>query len=189
MDTYQLADHRHRFAAWCASTAARASPNCRFRVKEGLALIERGGLRNIATSWETLPEPQHFKRKHQRWRDKLRQAAPEVLGERRAIGFTHGVAAKLINIYLKSIFVSAIDAASLPPSLRAKRDAIHPPIDGLLIKALSLQGPKEHRLFWQNVRPWSLLSSTEYQEAITTIEQMTAGQLWRIEHYWSGHRL
>ena len=48
----------------------------------------------------------------------------------RGLDLTHGVAAKLINIYLKATFVSADHQDS--PRVRA----IHPPIDSILLDSL-----------------------------------------------------
>ncbi len=58
--TYDMFEHRHRYAAWFAATAARASPKRRFKVKLGEKLIRKVGLKNICENFDTLPHTEQF---------------------------------------------------------------------------------------------------------------------------------
>jgi hypothetical protein len=80
--------------------------------------------------------------------------------------FSHGVAAKLINIYLKSIYVCGSNYND------PKVKAIHPPIDSVLLDALYKQNIAGKRKEWQSARKarWSKLNSVQYQKVISAIK-------------------
>ena len=92
---YNIHEHRHRFAAWCAATAARASRRkCTFTVKMGKSLIEDCGLSTCVDSWSKLPEALDF----DEWHKKMRCCLIHKADLNSILGFSHGVAAKLINV-------------------------------------------------------------------------------------------
>ena len=80
--------------------------------------------------------------------------------------FTHGVAAKLINCYLKPRFVCA--GYSDHPNVTA----LHPPIDKLLLEELAAQDFGRERVRWKEYSKhgWSRLNSDDY-EAIVTLSR------------------
>ena len=99
-----------------------------------------------------------------------------------------GVAAKLINVFLKSVLLSEFGNVS---ENKAKVDAVHPPIDGLLLKKLI-----EEKIIdrgWQknddvaDGSRWRGMSPENYSFLIAKIGERTDGELWRIEEYWKGH--
>ncbi len=85
---------------------------------------------------------------------------------------THGVAAKLINVYLKAIFV----CGGHHDHQRVR--VLHPPIDRLLLRNLG----------WNNIGPWSHFESNTYEEVIDCIRKKigTGQPVWKIEEYWPG---
>jgi hypothetical protein len=89
---YTIEEHKHRFAAWAASSAASVNKNCRFSVQDGKRILEAAGMNRLIESPERLPSPQNVDDEHRRWRGAVIAAA-----QAREIGFTDGVAAKLIN--------------------------------------------------------------------------------------------
>ena len=91
---------QHRFAAWAAATAARVSPKCRFKAGDGVAILEGLGFGPGYGKPDKLPLPSRFDNQHRKWRVKAIK-----LAKARRIGMSHGVAAKLINFYLKSRFI------------------------------------------------------------------------------------
>src|SRR5271167_3585902 len=93
---YSIHEHKHRFSAWAASRAASVK-NCRFSVENGKEIIECAGLQQLLVGPEFLPEPQKVDATHFDWRVAIISAAK---GKR--LKFSHGVAAKLINVYLKA---------------------------------------------------------------------------------------
>lgn len=120
---YTIEEHKHRFAAWAASSAASVNKNCRFSVEDGKRILEAVGMNRLIDSPDRLPSPHNIDDEHRRWRGAVIAAA-----RTRDIVFTHGVAAKLINIYLKAGFVCG--GHHLNDCVRA----LHPPIDRELLK-------------------------------------------------------
>ncbi|WP_420789083.1 hypothetical protein ACOI2Q_18400 [Shewanella algae] len=95
------------------------------------------------------------------------------------------MAAKLINIYLKSIFVCSNDHDN------KKVKAIHPPIDSVLLDAL-YRNASGKRSEWQAARKarWSKLTSAQYQAIIDAIKSTISDEkgLWEIEEFWQGYQ-
>lgn len=176
---YTIDHHTHNFAVWAASTAASASRLCRFEVRTGKLILEGSGFTPEFTITR-LPSPKNFDKIHAIWRTKIIAEAKKNGKE-----FTHGVAAKLINCYLKSRFICAGNS-------KCKLiDHIHPPIDSLLLRELAkieygINNGKEWRTFekWR----WSKFTSQQYESVISTIKGvMKEKPLWSIEQYWPMH--
>lgn len=194
---YDLFEHRHRFYAWAAATAASRSPKCRFTVKMGVELIEMKlhngvSLKEIAGSVNKLPEIHEFDDVHRRWREYLCDKAPSVITSSNS-KFTHGVAAKLINCYLKGVFT----CGGHFPCDRVR--VMHPPIDRLLLNDLMKPLDKkyseitrtkiiEKKNVWKKYRNrgWSNFCSIEYEDVISNIKDVYDGEMWKVEEYWSG---
>lgn len=117
---YDINQHNHRFAAWSAARAASVK-EARFDVKTGRRALEDVGLEVALCAPQQLPHHTAVDEWHREKRGAVITAFARV-----GIGCTHGVAAKLINVYLKARFVCGGHAAH--PSV----DALHPPIDELL---------------------------------------------------------
>ena len=104
-----------------------------------------------------------------------------AIQEARKVGleFTHGIAAKLINLYLKAKFTCG-GYASHPHVA-----ALHPPIDSLLLKAFNRTLKPLGRLPVN----WSTFDSRTYQQAIDALREARKGvPLWAAESLWQGHR-
>ncbi len=103
----------------------------------------------------------------------------------RGLLFTHGVAAKLVNVYLKSRFVCAGHHAN------ARVEALHPPIDSVLLKGLAEANVGWHGKEWKLAAKtrWSKFGSDDYEQVIALIRQsLKDAPLWRIEEYWKGNQ-
>ena len=103
----------------------------------------------------------------------------------RRLRFTHGVAAKLVNVYLKSRFVCAGHHA------HPRVEALHPPIDSVLLKGLAEANVGGHRKEWEQAAKtrWSKFGPEDYEQVIALIRQSLKGApLWRIEEYWKGNQ-
>ncbi len=171
---YDIANHSHRFAAWAAATGASASPKCRFTVAQGKAILEEAGFTASLRKPSQLPSPARMDDAHKKWRERVIIAA-----RRRKLRFSHGVAAKLINIYLKSRFT--LGGHEKHPN----GAALHPPIDSLLLKAV-----KRNNVCSAKLRTnWSTFDSETYQQIIERLRGMQAGlPFWTIEADWAGHQ-
>ena len=99
--------------------------------------------------------------------------------------FTHGVAAKLINCYLKSRLVCGGYHAD------ARVKSLHPLIDGVMLRTLARLNIGGYRKEWQRARTahWSKLDSNGYERLIQLIRVCLKGEpLWMVEQYWQGHQ-
>jgi hypothetical protein len=176
---YSIEDHKHRYAAWAASRAA-STKTCRFNVLQGKNIIEAIGLHLISTP-DLLPSPDQIDGRHREWR-KLAICAAIA---RDLIGFSDGVAAKLINVYFKGIFVYG------GHERHANVASLHPPIDSLLLDNLhnnDIGGQREQWGIARRLR-WSKLNSDQYESVISAIKiAMADTPLWQVEKHWPGHR-
>jgi hypothetical protein len=175
---YTIEQHQHRFAAWAAGRAASVN-RCRFSVRTAKSVLEEAGFRPEFSSPRSLPRPAEVDGKHQEWRQAVIEAA-----RRQGVKLTHGVAAKLINVYLKARFVSG--GWHLNPRVKC----LHPPIDALLLDKLATEDAWGRRRDWRRFagRRWSKFTSGQYEELIALVRQCLGRRpLWKIEEYWAGH--
>lgn len=174
---YSIEEHRHRFAAWAAGRAASVN-GCRFPVEEAKGILERTGMNTFIFHPEHLPLPHDIDSIHREWRRKVIEAA-------HGYPFTHGVAAKLINIYLKAAFVCG--GSHDDDRVRA----LHPPIDSVLLEELYRRNIDNRKSVWDEARRirWSNFTSDQYEKVIRNIrEAMKGAALWEVERYWKGHQ-
>ena len=174
---YTIEEHKHRYASWAASRASSVK-GCRFTVLQGKILLEKVGMVDLVNAPDNLPTSKDMDAKHKEWRN-------SIIHEAEAIGllFTHGVAAKLINMYLKTIFVCGgyNDHENVAN--------IHPPIDAVLLKSLRKNNVGGFKDKWEKAEKvkWSKFSSEEYEDVIKYIKvYMSKKPLWQIEEYWQG---
>lgn len=175
--SYSVEEHKHRYAAW-ASSRASSVKGCRFSVLQGKMLLEKLNLNSLVNRPDLLPVPGDMDRAHERWRD-------ELITEAEGMGllFSHGVAAKLINMYFKTIFVCGGYDSNKNVHL------LHPPIDAVLLKALRIKNVGGFKVEWRAAEKakWSKFTSEEYVSVIDCIKKhMGSKPLWEIEEYWQG---
>jgi hypothetical protein len=177
---YIIEDHKHISAAWGAATGARASKLCRFPVSVGRQILEESSF-TARFKVSDLPLPAELDERHAKWRSTVIEKAT-----RRKLKFTHGIAAKLINSYLKDRFVCGGDHD------HKRVRCLHPPIDALLLAALAKANYGGHAKAWRKFRDmrWSKFDSATYQAVIDLMRRsLPAGDpLWKIEEYWEGHQ-
>lgn len=103
----------------------------------------------------------------------------------RDLSFTHGVAAKLINIYLKSRFVcGGFHTHECVQNL-------HPPIDRVLLETLAKRNVAGKGKDWREaaVTGWSNFGSDDYERVVQLIRLSMAGEaLWKVEEHWQGNQ-
>jgi hypothetical protein len=177
---YGIDEHRHRFAAWAAGRAASQTVGGRFKGEVARAILEEVGMRALIASPDLLPLPGAIDEKHREWRGKVIEAA-----KRRGVRLTHGVAAKLINIYFKAAFV----CGGHHESDRVK--ALHPPIDSQLLKELAKEDVGGQRRYWKRALDgaWTKFDSNQYEELIRTLRVAMKGEpLWKVEEHWCGYQ-
>lgn len=178
--SYTIETHKHRLAAWAASRAASTSKLCRFKVKTGIDILEKAGF-NESFLVDHLPKPDEMDKYHKIWRLKVINEA-----EKQGKNFTHGVAAKLINIYTKVRFVCGGHHDD------KRVQTLHPPIDEVLLKELARKNLGEAASEWRKFRNarWSKYDSETYEGVIKLIRNSLPkdSSLWEIEKYWQGYQ-
>ena len=192
-DVYSHSEHIFRFAAWSASTAARSSPKCRFSVKIGNKILLDSDLYKYSYGFNYLPEPNEFDIEHKKLCNKIIQTSKKYLPKKKSEKFSYGIAAKLLNCYFKSIYLIQFQS-SLDKTTQSKVDAIHPPIDRILLTELSKKDIiKERVKFWREKANygWSKFKEQDYDEVIKEIKEIQKEKnepLWMIENAWLGYQ-
>lgn len=190
---YDIQSHRFRFAAWCAATAASASSKCRFSVETGVQILKISRMDELAKGWGKLPPPEDFDRFHSECCVAIVTAAGETspdkfsgtAGEGK---FTYGVAAKLLNCYLKPLFVAGVQETLSSENI-AKQNAIHPPIDRLLLAELYKDNAFGEQKFWKEYMQlgWSNFGQDDYRNCVEMMKsKLLSRPMWEIEKYWKG---
>jgi len=176
---YRIERHIHLFAAWAASRAASVK-GCRFKVEQGRAILEAAGFKADFPTPDQLPASKGMNQEHRRWRASVINAAKS-----QGLTFTHGVAAKLINIYLKCRFICGGHHG------HERVHDLHPPIDDVLLRTLADLDIGGYAKQWRKARQtrWSKLNSEQYEAVIALIRESLKGEaLWKIEEYWAGNQ-
>jgi len=177
-DPYSIDLHKHRLASWAASRAASSSPICRFKVEQGFAVLEASGF-DASFRLINMNNSKNADRKHKEWRESVIDHA-----ERQGLDFTHGIAAKLINCYLKTRFVCG-------GAKEKDTKHLHPPIDSFLLNELKRNDVGGLGKSWKKFADarWSKYSSDTYESVIGSIQLVMKDEpLWKIEKYWLGFR-
>lgn len=177
--SYAIDEHQHRFASWAAGRAASVK-GCRFKVHQAKAILETVGFDLSFSSAPNLPDADNVDRAHREWRKALIHAAG-----RQGITVTHGVAAKLINWYVK---VRSVCAGHHEDE---RVNAMHPPIDEVLVTRLAELKVGGFGKEWKAARGirWSKSDSDQYEKVIGLIcKALPDWPLWMIEERWTGHQ-
>ncbi len=221
---YSLDTHKHLLAAWAACTAANQSKYFRFSVEGGTEILLLGATGNIID--KTMPEEfiDHINKVKQimnqeefddwhhttvqnirtgRDLDKVLVSINDKKKEKnstnllQSINMTYGIAAKMLNVYLKVFYLGDFDSSD-----KEFANFIHPPIDRLLLLELvNREGNsfKFDREPFSNLSKtdrtipnWTLINEIEYKAIIKLIiEYINSNDLkglWRIEYAWRGHQ-
>jgi hypothetical protein len=172
---YNIELHSHRFAVWAAHRAASRGVRG-LTSNVGQTVLEACGFNEQYVSTR-LPDPCSFDDEHRAWRNTAVDCASD-----KGCEIQHGVAAKLINTYLKSRFVCG-ESHDDP-----KISALHPPIDRRLLHELARVNFGGNSAFWTQRRDngWRAFGSCEYEDVVNEIRRCLSGRpLWEIEEHWS----
>lgn len=172
---YVFLEHKHRFAAWCSATAASASPKCRFTVKQGFELLGRIKMATKAQE-QVWKQCQSF----DDWHKQCCADLMDVANSKGMKGFSYGVAAKMINCYIKAFYIGDQEVLSVA----------HPPIDRLLLSGLAKKNFDGKAGTWRRYRNkgWSNFTKDDYLDVIQDLRSSKdlEAELWKAEEYWSG---
>jgi len=180
VSNYIIQDHIHLYSSWAAGRASSVKDN-RFKVETAQKILSKSKIKKFILSPDLLPTTAAaFNSAHKEWRQEIINIG---LGEGHQ--FTHGVSAKLINIYLKAIIICG--------GYHNHKNAafIHPPIDRVLLKELADINFNGMGKFWREYQllAWSKFNSIQYEQVISEINiGLNGAPLWQIEKYWKGHQ-
>jgi hypothetical protein len=173
--TYDLDQHRHRFALWAA---ARATQRGLCNVSTLCQALEHCGvvvfLRSVDPEAVTASE---FDKRHREWC----RSVVRFLRRRGVTAATFGRAAKLTAMYLKTMVV--LD----PTSKTTLARVVHPPIDSILLSAISSSAEITcgHAHTWGTTK-WTQLNEASYYKLINELRCcVTANDpFWTLERFW-----
>jgi len=173
--SYDLSEHRHRFAVWAAARAAQRGFTT---VKNLRDALEATNIRSVLADPKTLQSlPADFDALHRRWCSDI----CACLSDRQVPQTTYGRAAKLVAVYLKATVIMGSGCDT--PLGRS----VHPPIDRILLQALASSNriTSPHKAAWR-VISWTRLDVAAYEELVGQIRAVIPADapFWMIEEYW-----
>ena len=130
---YSYAEYRFDFAVWAAfkGITAGSAPKG-FTIEKARCILKATGFYGLAENGvEWLPDPKYFDKRHYTW-------CEEVCEKRKHLeikDWSDGRSAKLINVFIKTLM-----PLTLPNRGKAKWYAVHPPIDGEVLKGMKNAG-------------------------------------------------
>ena len=185
--TYDIHEHKHRFAAWAASLATQRGIS--LTTRQGQKIFEISGIQQLISSPRNLPNPAKIDSTHRDWRKKVICAATDKEVSKIAkipgnvLNLSHGQAAKLINVYFKNAFVCGGHDDD------PKVQALHPPVDRILLQALAKKDKIKASEHWKHMktRNWTQFDCEDYENIIGAIRDYLGKgvALWQIEKFWS----
>ena len=169
--SYDLFEHRHRFAVWAAARASQRGFTSVDVLREAL---ERSDIVRFVQNPESLETDEiAFLAHHRSWCT----AVVERLQNRGIANVSYGRAAKLIAVYLKAMIVVGPHATSSLASVA------HPPIDRILLQNLpSSDVASPNKSKWR-VTTWTTLDAAGYYALVSELREVLAknGPLWPLE--------
>lgn len=168
---YGLPQARHRFYAWTACRAAQAG-SAKAKRSEMMRALETCGV--VTYLAQPTHEPIEQSALDLLFYDWV-EAAMRTLGHEFGKPVSFGIAAKLISVYAKGIYV--LHAG--PDCKLAER--LHPPIDSLLLKGIDARFGTKHASSFK----WQKLDRSRYIALITQLRHQVADRpFWHLEEHW-----
>lgn len=173
--SYDLPEHRHRFAVWAAARASQRGFTTVGTLRDALQATD---IRKVLAAPQNLHlSAAQFDALHRRWCSSICSS----LSQRPIANVMYGRAAKLVAVYLKAIVIMGGDCNS---SLGRN---LHPPIDRILLHGLAKSGriTSPHKAAWRSIN-WTQLDRAAYEQLIGQLRGAIPedAPFWTIEEYW-----
>lgn len=176
---YPFEQHKHVFAAWAASRAASVY-GCRFSAKVGRCILEDVGCPDVLDEIPALQSVEKVDEFHRLLRNNVIQAAA-----RHGLLFTHGIAGKLISVYVKACLLDSTNCNH--PIV----GAYPPPVDREMLLALVASGHGETQLWKYSLGlGWTKFTSLQYEAVVRGLRALLGEEtpIWMAEQYWPGYQ-
>ena len=207
ISSYNSDFHKHILSKWAASRAASQSKDFKFSVELGSKLLLFGTSESQASDQEfidyikqieTFNSQDDFDSWHHQTIVNMITDTYEFkqllnTHNKSHNNYTYGIAAKLLNCYLKVFFLESFGKQNFA-------DFIHPPVDAILLKALRKDDKKlfnfKNSIFTnigvQKIPTWTRINENEYKTIIKLMKEFVSSKnengLWKIESFWIGHQ-
>lgn len=175
---YSYPEHQHNFSAWAAARAAQR------KFKGAKVPILKKSLEHVQLDvYVKTPSKHHtnehdFDAQHTIWCNQI----VKYLKENGVEAATFGLAAKLVNVYLKSSIVLSKYGDSKLASI------VHPPIDDLMLKAIVADTSLSLRIRneCKGIK-WTQFTEVSCQKLIKALKNhdLHIPNFWELERYWS----
>ena len=167
--TYSEYTHRHNFAVWAAARAAQRGFTNVEMLRDAL---EQSGIESFI---EKPSQESDFDNQHKLWCNSI----CDYLKEKGVQNVSYGRAAKLVNVYLKSMVV--LNNISAKPAA-----FIHPPIDRILLQNLAKKTADMETKKRLKESNWTQLEEPEYFDLIGILKAINGNRpLWLVEEHWT----
>ena len=167
---YPHSTHLHRYACWAAARAAQRRFSGGTTAKVIQILESCGFQESVAELHDSQPSRHAYDEWHFATVMQLQDAFKQ-----QGIVATHGQVAKIIAIYLKTVYVIRFPDSALA-------HVAHPPIDRILL--MNVRNSKETKSFSGSIN-WTQFDRASYQEAVEYLRSETEGRpFWEIEKFW-----
>ena len=207
ISSYNSDFHKHILSRWAASRAASQSKGFKFSVELGSKLLLFGTSKSQTSDQEfidyikqieTFNSQDDFDSWHHQTIVNMITDSYEFrqlldTHNKSHTNYTYGIAAKLLNCYLKVFFLESFGKQKFA-------DFIHPPVDAILLKALRKDNKKlfnfKNSIFTnigvQKIPTWTRINENEYKTIISLMKEFVSSKnqngLWKIESFWIGHQ-
>ena len=207
ISSYNSDFHKHILSRWAASRAASQSKGFKFSVELGSKLLLFGTSKSQTSDQEfidyikqieTFNSQDDFDSWHHQTIVNMITDSYEFrqlldTHNKSHNNYTYGIAAKLLNCYLKVFFLESFGKQNFA-------EFIHPPVDAILLKALRKDDKKlfnfENSIFTnigvQKIPTWTRINENEYKTIIKLMKEFVSSKnengLWKIESFWIGHQ-
>lgn len=167
---YTAEEHIHRYACWAAARAAQR------KWKGGNAKVVKDVIEHVglSESLRTLFEREPDYAAYQTWHSEMAQEMTRLfnlLGRKTE----YGRSAKIIAIYLKTIYVANDPLCALSA-------VAYPPVDRELLMAVKKckeTPPYKHKL------SWTKFDEPDHDDAIAYLRKLVENRpFWEVERYW-----
>ncbi|SER19103.1 hypothetical protein [Neolewinella agarilytica] len=172
---YTHEEHLHRFACWTAARAAQRGWGGGTTLAITTAIDKMGFREKLEDLHQSSPSKEEFDIWHA---DRVEELTEALAGQLTHPGKNiYGCIAKVIAIYIKTVYVS-----QYPHSALSK--VAHPPIDGILLKEVKDKNP-DYKYPPKLGFHWSTFDGKAYQKALDYLRLVNGDKaFWEIEVFW-----